>query len=246
MREWIQTVSTGIMEHILEQKYDMLYGIFNAAPDEHMLDEQRGVILRAVRDSFFTSLEDAARDWQPAREQEQGQPVLHAGPPADAAAGGGVQYFHMPHQDDHVAPTTPAHHPVPPPPGAPPPAGQATQGKPPPYFKQPPAIVRQRMAERAMGGPYGPPAAAASSSAAAASSSSAAAPAAQEAMHIRAHAGHMVPPEPIAGPPATGNTQGRLLAEGQHPGADDRQLGSNARRQARGSKMPQQGLPHAD
>ena len=191
--------------------------------------------MRAIRDSFFTSLEDAARDWQPVREQEQGQPVLHAGPPADAAAGGGVQYFHMPHQDDHVVPTTPAHHPVPPPPAAPPP----------PYSKQPPAIIRQRLAERAMGGPYGS-AAPAAAPAAAASSSSAAAPAAQEAMHIRAHAGHMVPPEPIAGPPATGNTQGRLLAEGQHPGADDRQLGSNARRQARGSKMPQQGLPHAD
>ena len=144
------------------------------------------------------------------------------------------KYFHLPHQDEHVAPLMPAHHPVPPPPGAPPPAGAITQGKPPPFYKHPPAIIRQRMAERAMEGPYGQPMSTASSS-------SAAAPAAQGAMYVRAHVGHTAPPEPIAGPPAA-NAQARLLAEGQHPGADDRQL----RRQARGSKMPQQGPPYAD
>ena len=88
MGDWIQNISTGIMGTILEQKYDMLQDIFRAVPDEHMLDEQRGAILRALRDSFFASLEDAARDWQPTRGVAPEQPVLHAGPPADAAAGG--------------------------------------------------------------------------------------------------------------------------------------------------------------
>ena len=185
------------------------------------------------------SLEDAVRDWQPTRVPapvlHAGPPAAHAGPPADAAAGG-PQYFHMPQQDDHAEEIMPMRHPVPPPPGAPPPAGHGPMGKPPPYTKQPPAIFRQRTAELAPG-PYGQSAAAASSSSAAAPAASAA-PAAQDAMYVRAPVGHTAPPEPIAGPPSA-NTQGRLLAEGQHPGADDRQLRRQGRGEiARGNKMP--------
>lgn len=233
MRDWIHDVSVGLVGHILEQKYDMLESIFRAAPEEYAIEEQRIAILGAAKDAFFMSLEDAVRDWQPTRVPA---PVLHAGPPADAAAGG-PQYFHMPQQDYRAEEVVPRHPVPPPPPGAPPPAGLGPMGKPPPYTKQPPAILRQRLAELAPG-PYG-------QSAAAASSSSAAAPAAPAAPAAQDPWREQMMPEQTAGPPAERPpTQGSLLAAGQHPGADDRQL----RRQERGSKMsqPQQRPPRAD